>query len=105
MDCNASRSLDAADVHLGATAAADPKQKDPVHSPLAVTSEERASSEERSSDRGVSIEALQLLSQLDEQKLIQALESEDIRLGRRLLAQTQKNPQTVRYSRSLSSTR
>ena len=37
----------------------------------------------------MSIEALQLLSQLDEQKLIRALESEDIRLGRRdwLLAQ------------------
>jgi len=37
----------------------------------------------------VSIEALQLLSQLDEQKLIRALESEDIRLGCRewLLAQ------------------
>ena len=64
------------------TAAAGPKQKDPVHAPL-TSKEKRASSEERSSDRSVSIEALKLLSELDEQKLIQALESEDIRLGRR----------------------
>ena len=68
-------------------AVANPKQRDAVHAPLAP--EERASSEGPSSGKGVSIEALQLLSQLDEQKLIKALESEDIRLGRRewLLAQ------------------
>jgi predicted methyltransferase len=58
-----------------------------THVPL--TPEVRASSEEHSAGKGVSIEALQLLSQLDEQKLIRALESEDIRLGCRewLLAQ------------------
>ena len=58
-----------------------------THAPL--TPEVHALSEEHSSGKGVSIEALQLLSQLDEQKLIRALESEDIRLGRRewLLAQ------------------
>ena len=50
-----------------------------THAPL--TPDVHASSEEHSSGKGVSIEALQLLSQLDEQKLIWALESEDIRLG------------------------